>query len=116
MTPSGRARYHCPVELALDTLGGKWKSVLLAHLKQGPLRYSELRRRVPARLSDKMLTERLRDLEATGLILRRPERGGRQVVYALTPRGRSLRPVLQALYDWGEQLARETSVIIEPPR
>jgi DNA-binding HxlR family transcriptional regulator len=112
VTPPARQRYHCPVELALDTLGGKWKSVLLAHLKQGALRYSELRRRVPPRLSDKMLTERLRDLEARGLILRRPERGSAHVVYALTPRGRSLRPVLQALYDWGEQLARETSVTI----
>ncbi|TIT77644.1 MAG: helix-turn-helix transcriptional regulator, partial [Mesorhizobium sp.] len=54
MTQRGRL-YGCPVEFALDALGGKWKTVILARIKEQPLRYSELRRMTPS-LSDKMLT------------------------------------------------------------
>jgi DNA-binding HxlR family transcriptional regulator len=53
--------YGCPVEFSLDLLRGKWKPVIMARLKQGPMRYGQLRRAIP-RLSDKVLTERLRDL------------------------------------------------------
>ena len=99
--------YSCAVELAVDTLGGKWKTVLLAHLKEGDLRYVELKRLVPA-LSDKMLTQRLRDLVALGLVQRRRER------YRLTERGRSLTPVLEALYAWGKRIAEEDGVALAP--
>jgi len=103
----------CPVELALDILSGKWKSVLLAHLKDGPLRYGELRLRIP-RLSDKILTERLRDLEHRGLIWRSKVPGPpRYWVYELTETGNSLRPVLEALYSWGETAAPGLGVKIE---
>ncbi|MBB6409757.1 winged helix-turn-helix transcriptional regulator [Mesorhizobium sangaii] len=64
MTQRGRL-YGCPVEFALDALGGKWKTVILARIKQQPLRYSELRRTIPS-LSDKMLTQRLADLVDIG--------------------------------------------------
>ena len=97
-----KARYGCPVELSLDLLGGKWKPVLLARLKESPLRYGELRSLVPG-LSDKVLTQRLKDLQRAGLI--RPRSRGRNSVYALTARGDSLRPVLQGLYDWGQSMA-----------
>ncbi|HVI01817.1 MAG TPA: helix-turn-helix domain-containing protein [Enhygromyxa sp.] len=100
--------YSCPVELALDVLGGKWKTVLLAHLKQGPLRYGELRRRVPT-LSDKMLTQRLHELEQLGLIARADEDPAR---YRLTARGESLRPVLQTLYECGQALADELEITV----
>ena len=92
------ASYACPVQLALDVLGGKWRVVLLAHLKEAPRRYSDLRRLVP-RMSDKMLTQRLKELVAEGLIL---QSGG---LYALTRRGESARDMLQALYDWGTEIA-----------
>jgi hypothetical protein len=59
--------FGCAVELSLELLGGKWKPIILARLKDGPLRYGELRRLIPS-LSDKMLTERLADLQAIGLI------------------------------------------------
>ncbi|MFV8749545.1 winged helix-turn-helix transcriptional regulator [Nannocystaceae bacterium ST9] len=106
--PALRPTYPCPVELALDVLGGKWTTVLLAWLKQGPLRYGELRRLVPS-LSDKMLTQRLAELERLGLIERGDDEPAR---YRLTARGDSLRPVLQALYDAGERLASELAVAI----
>ncbi len=103
----------CPVELALEVLAGKWKSVLLAHLKEGPLRYGELRARIP-RLSDKILTERLRDLEQRGLIERRKVQGRPpHLVYELTSSGQSLRPVLEALYAWGEMAAPALGVKVE---
>jgi DNA-binding HxlR family transcriptional regulator len=92
------SRVHaCPVELALDALGGKWRTVLLAHLKQGPKRYADLRRLTP-KISDKMLTQRLRELHERGFVTRRAG------TYALTSRGASARSVLQALYDWGTEL------------
>jgi DNA-binding HxlR family transcriptional regulator len=55
-------RFGCPVELSLELLGGKWKPVILARLKERPHRYSELRKLIP-NLSTKMLSQRLRDLE-----------------------------------------------------
>ena len=85
----------------MHVLGGRWRTVLLSHLKEGVHRYGELRRLVPG-ISEKMLSQRLRQLEADGLVTRRdlgtvPP----HVEYELTEEGRSLAPVLQALYDWG---------------
>ncbi|MER8808338.1 winged helix-turn-helix transcriptional regulator [Mesorhizobium australicum] len=87
MAPRGRL-YGCPVEFALDALGGKWKTVILARIKQGPLRYSELRRSIPS-LSDKMLTQRLANLVEIGFVALEasPDGKGR---YVLTERGRDL--------------------------
>jgi DNA-binding HxlR family transcriptional regulator len=90
--------YGCPVEFTVDALGGKWKTVILARLKQAPMRFGELRALIPT-LSDKMLSERLRDIVALGLAETHEEGGVSR--YRLTPRGASLQPVLQALYDWG---------------
>jgi DNA-binding HxlR family transcriptional regulator len=107
--------FNCPVELALEVLDGKWKSVILAHLKEGALRYGELRTRVP-RLSDKMLTARLRDLEEMGLVRHRASGSNqRHPVYELTERGNSLRPILEALFAWGERAAPELGVKIRLP-
>jgi DNA-binding HxlR family transcriptional regulator len=107
-------KFTCGVELALEILGGKWKPVILAHLKEGTLRYTELRALIPA-LSDKILTQRLTDLEELGLVMRH-KRGGRGAPssYQLTSRAMSLGPALQALYEWGEQIAKEVGAVIEP--
>jgi len=113
--------YSCNVELALEILGGKWKPVILAHLKEGPLRYGELRSliRTSGRrlMSDKMLTQRLLDLEEQGLV-ERQKRGGRGApsVYRLTKRGEGLRPALTALHDWAAAVAPEVgATVLEPP-
>ncbi|MFL6605560.1 MAG: winged helix-turn-helix transcriptional regulator [Steroidobacteraceae bacterium] len=106
-------RFGCPVELSLELLGGKWKPVILARLKERPYRYSELRKLIP-NLSTKMLTERLRDLEVQGLVERRGVAGKPHAVYRLTGRAESLRPLLQALYDWGKAAAAELKVEIKP--
>lgn len=103
MTRAGRL-YGCPVELSLELLGGKWKAVILARLKQAPMRYSDLRRAIPD-LADKVLSQRLRDLEAAGMVGRTIGEGPQ--FYVLTPRGAAMGPALQALYDLGQALAPE---------
>jgi DNA-binding HxlR family transcriptional regulator len=105
--------YGCPVEFSLELLRGKWKPVIMARLKQGPMRYGQLRRAIP-RLSDKVLTERLRDLEASGLVASTTEMDGAVRIYRLSKRGMSLKPVLQALYDWGEGAAPAFGATIRP--
>ena len=110
-----RRDYGCPVELSLDFVGGKWRTVILAWLKEAPHRYGELRKRVPG-LTDKVLTQRLRELETLGLIAKQPVGRQRSThVYGLTRRGESLRPVLDALYDWGAAIASELKIGIAPP-
>jgi DNA-binding HxlR family transcriptional regulator len=108
-----RKSYGCPVEFSLDLLGGKWKVVILARLKQQPMRYGDLRRAIPD-LSDKVLTERLGGLREVGLVETLVDADG-VARYRLTPRGESLRSVLQALYDWGEAEADMFKVSIRPP-
>ena len=92
---------QCPVSATLRVIGGKWKPLILNELKRGKLRYGQLRRRIPE-ASHKVLTEQLRQLEQVGIVERnlyhetilRSE-------YQLTSYGESLRPILQALCDWG---------------
>ncbi|MEV3964325.1 helix-turn-helix domain-containing protein [Nocardia sp. NPDC050193] len=109
-----RTFYSCQVELAMDTIGGKWAVVILGYLKERPRRYGELRRLVPE-ITEKMLTQRLRELEAARLIERTMDEGAvRTVTYRLIDPG--LRPVLQALYDWGGTLAARDGIEIGPPR
>ena len=105
-----RTHYGCPVELAIEFVGGKWKTVILAWLKEGPHRYHELRARMPG-VADKVLTERLKDLEQLGLVGKTPINDlGSVCVYHLTERGESLRPVLEALYAWGETIGSDLPV------
>lgn len=105
-------RYHCPVELAVDVVGGKWRTVILAHLKEGERRYGELRRLMPD-VSEKMLVQRLRELQEAGLVARREhDVVPLRVDYSLTEEGISLAPVLQALYDWGVARAERTGTVI----
>ncbi|MVU75833.1 transcriptional regulator [Nocardia sp. ET3-3] len=108
-------RYNCPVEVTVDLIGGKWKPVILAHLKEGVRRYGELRRLMPD-TSEKMLIQQLRELEADGLVRRTvfptvPP----QVEYDLSDEGWSLVPVLTALYEWGEKRGARAGLVIESP-
>jgi len=91
----------CPVEATLEMIGGKYKALILWHLSEGKLRFSELKKAIP-NATPKMLTQQLRELEAHKLIHREvypviPPK----VEYSLTETGISLIPVLQAMRDWG---------------
>ena len=97
----GCDRYSCGLEAALDVVGGKWKVLVLYHLWGGPRRFGELRRAV-AGISEKMLIQQLRELEADGVVDRRDFREvPPRVEYALTPFGVSLIDALRPLCEWG---------------
>lgn len=101
---------HCPVAATLHLIGGKYKALLLWHLSGRVLRFNELRKMVPEATA-KMLTQQLRELERDGLISRTvypvvPPK----VEYALSERGESLLPILQAMYDWGSALLQEDGI------
>jgi DNA-binding HxlR family transcriptional regulator len=92
---------ECNVSIALDVIGGKWKPLILWALKQGPHRFSELRRKVPG-ASQKVLTEQLRQLERSGILERRRLPGaGAHTEYRLSAYGITLRRSLVALAEWG---------------
>lgn len=105
----------CPVEYTLSIVGGKWKGAILFHLMgTDRLRFNELRRRL-TKITQRMLTLQLRELEEAGLVLRvvHPEVPPR-VEYSLTRRGRSLEPVIRALEAWGRsQIAPADLVGVE---
>jgi DNA-binding HxlR family transcriptional regulator len=106
--------FHCPTEFTLAVLDGKWKTVILCYLKERPLRYAELRKLVP-RLSDKVLTERLRDLTRSGLIVRQRATGSHANAYTLTEKGCSLSVLLQHLYSWGVENSSSFGVRVGAP-
>ena len=94
--------FTCPVEITIQLIGGKYKAIILWHLMNGTLRYSELHRRIP-KATDKMLAQQLRELEKDGLI----NRVVYPVVppkteYSLTDFGRSLTPILDEMCNWGK--------------
>jgi len=95
---------HCPVEVTLSVIGGKWKPLILWHLYEGGVRrFLELQRIIPG-ITRKMLTQHLRELERDGVVARKifnemPLR----VEYSLTKYGRTLRPLMRVLSDWGSK-------------
>ncbi|MBR2422624.1 MAG: helix-turn-helix transcriptional regulator [Oscillospiraceae bacterium] len=98
----------CPVEATLDLIGGKYKTLILWHLSEGKLRFSELKKVVSA--TPKMLTQQLRELESQRLVHREvfavvPPK----VEYSLTDLGRSLLPILVAMRDWGADYMRKNT-------
>lgn len=91
----------CPVETTLSLISNRWKVLILRELFLGTRRFGELKKALNG-ISQKVLTENLKDMAEQGLISRRvyaevPPR----VEYSLTPLGESLRPVLRAMFDWG---------------
>ena len=92
--------FNCPVEAALAVIGGKWKILILCRLHEGVSRFNELRRDISG-ISQRVLTQQLRELERDGIVSRiaYPD-GSPRVEYALTDLGRSLGPVMDTLGAW----------------
>ncbi|RMG67788.1 MAG: transcriptional regulator [Nitrospirae bacterium] len=94
---------NCPVETTLKVIGGRWKVVIIYHLMEGKKRFSELRRLIPD-VTQKMLTQQLRELERDGIVHRKVyPQVPPKVEYSLTPLGKSLKPILEAMHNWGER-------------
>jgi len=97
-----KKEYRCTVGVTLDIIGGKWKAVILWHLSHKTLRFSQLQRRLPG-VTQKMLTQQLRELERDGMVHRQvyaevPPR----VEYSLTDEGVTLKPILTQMCEWGK--------------
>ena len=92
----------CPVETTARIVGGRWKAAVLEQLFQGNKRFSELKRSISG-ITQRTLSQQLRQLQSTGIVERTvfPDTPPR-VVYAVTPLGKSLRPLLDAMCDWGK--------------
>jgi DNA-binding HxlR family transcriptional regulator len=93
---------ECPVMTAIGIIAGKWKPTILRELRAGPKRFGELRRDVVG-VSEKVLTDHLRDLETDGIVARREFHEGAVLAteYSFTEYGRTLFPALTALSEWG---------------
>jgi len=95
--------YNCPVELTLNTIMGKWKALILWQLRKGTKRYNELKRLLP-NITDKMLAQQLKELEAAGMIKRKvypvvPPK----VEYSLGEFGEEIQPILTMMQQWGRK-------------
>lgn len=107
-----QAGFICGLDAALRVVGGKWKPLILHFLNQGPKRYGELKRCVQG-VSDKMLIQQLKELEAHGIVSRTDHHEvPPRVDYALTPLGRSLAKALMPLCQWGERHRRAIASVI----
>ena len=101
---------YCPVSATLDLIGGKYKALILWHLAENKLRFSQLNKLIP-KATAKMLTQQLREMETQNLIHRTvypvvPPK----VEYSLTDLGRSLMPVLIAMRDWGSEYLHKKNI------
>lgn len=97
-------RYFCALELTLELIGGKWKPMMLYHLRNGPKRSSELQKKLK-NISNKMFTQTARELERDGLIRREVFHvSPPKVEYSLTPMGNSVIPLIMQMGYWGESI------------
>jgi DNA-binding HxlR family transcriptional regulator len=97
-------KYSWPIEATLDVIGGKWKPLVIYELREGTLRFSQIVEKVQPRITPRMLTKELRELEASGLVIRKVyAQVPPKVEYSLTEKGASLIPILDDLCDWGSE-------------
>ncbi|MFV0422893.1 winged helix-turn-helix transcriptional regulator [Oleidesulfovibrio sp.] len=104
--------YYCSVELTIQLIGGKWKPIILYHLgTQGTYRFGELRRSIP-NITQKMLTQQLRELERDGIVDRKvyPEVPPK-VEYTLSETGQTIMPVLKQLCKWGKDYEERFGIV-----
>ena len=106
--------YPCTVSVAMDLVGGKWKAVILYHLKDARKRYSELRKEMPG-VTERTLSLQLKQLEEDELISRQVygKKPPIKVVYSLTDFGKSFTPVLDAIIGWGNQIATQKGEFVK---
>lgn len=108
----GKTSYHCALDITSAFIGGKWKAVVLWYLRNEKRRFSELKEIIPD-ITDKMLSTQLRALEKDELVKRTVfAQVPPKVEYQLTPAGKSLIPVLEAMAAWGRQKASKEGKMV----
>ena len=96
----------CPLEAALDIIGGKWKGIIIYRVLDGKMRFNALHRVIPV-ITHRMLTRQLRELETDGLIIRSVQTEGQiKVEYGLSAKGVALKSILLKLRAWGENVRK----------
>ena len=103
--------YHCALDVTMELVGGKWKTIVLWYLRKDKKRFSELRKLIPG-ITEKMLSMQLRQLEKDGFISRTvhaevPPR----VEYALTAHGKTLLPLLEEIAKWGRLMGKKFGTV-----
>jgi len=95
--------YDCAIEATLDVIGGKWKGIILGHLMNETLRYSDIKRLMP-KITPRTLTRQLRELERDGIISRNVyPQVPPKVEYSVTPLGKTLDSIARLLSEWGDE-------------
>ncbi len=109
----GGKEYHCAMDVTMDYIGGKWKTVVLWYLRKDKKRFSELRKLIP-NITEKMLSLQLKDLENDGLVKRKiyPQVPPK-VEYYLTDFGKTLIPMLEEIAQWGRTLAQSKGKMVD---
>ena len=104
-------KLNCPFELTIELIGGKWKGIILWHLHENKvLRNGEMLRLMP-NITQKMLTQQLREMEANALVERVVyEQVPPKVEYSLTSHGEKLRPILDMMLSWGVEYAQDEGI------
>lgn len=102
--------YYCPVGETIQMIGGKYKALILWFLTEEPKRFGQLQKLIP-QATPKMLTQQLRELEQDSLLVRTvypvvPPK----VEYSLSPLGQTMIPILEAMYQWGEDYLKERGI------
>ncbi len=108
--------YHCAMDITMDYIGGKWKTVVLWYLRKDKKRFSELRKLIP-NITEKMLSLQLKDLENDRIVKRKvyPQVPPR-VEYYLTDFGKTLIPMLEEIAKWGRRLAESKATLVDADR
>jgi DNA-binding HxlR family transcriptional regulator len=102
-------KVSCPVEITLKIIGGRWKVLILRELLNGVKRFCELHRALNG-ITQKMLTQQLREMEGDGIVHRKVyPQVPPKVEYSLTPLGKSLKSILDTMHEWGLRHLKETN-------
>ncbi|WP_445383461.1 winged helix-turn-helix transcriptional regulator [Robiginitalea sp. IMCC43444] len=106
--------FHCGTAVGFSFIGGKWKSIILWYLRNGKLRFSEIKRLIPD-VTDKMLSIQLSALESNDLVKRKKfgKKPPFRVEYSLTELGESLIPIIALITEWGNQYAENNGELID---
>ena len=107
--------YHCAMDITMDFIGGKWKTVVLWYLRKEKKRFCELKELIPD-ITDKMLSTQLKQLEQDGIVRRKlflevPLR----TEYQLTTRGKTLIPILEEIAKWGRDRIKSEGKVTQRP-